>query len=593
MTSTTQLLGLSGAQMNHFQDAFKLSYHLNYCWKKVEGISELAADGKSGSSHLNFAKQNRFNDLLEICRYFRIDIESSMEDKAQLPKVAQGVDFKLQEILSEAVREKKFKDVDCIAIANRVWLIYCELDPQLGESFKKRFSWDNTEAITEIRRIFLMKTNAQKWSSLNILHILRNLAAFSLPYTLSMAAAENFFYSTHKPRIKEFCINIITSCGWSTPILNEEVSSRQNSYENEFWSRQFSCGFGLYAFGHMLNAYESLLSLVSIVPRAKGEVVISPSMVANSALGLLISKAAAAGSNISLRIGEAEYVKWRYIHNENQNFLEMSSVLYKLRVLRGQESAIGDYLRPLLQTHEIDWDELAMLTNTTLYNHPRPYVTLYMRDANFKKEGEGIGLNSDRNADPNRMREIACYIISKGYDVLRIGDEGMCSLELDNQGFFEYCRSPVKSDLNDLYVTDRAEFCVVGGLGGAATLGDIFGKKSIYIDFPLARRGYFNPLASIVPYRYYKSKSLISPEELFRLTPGGCFNAAALSQMDIHWQPYSVGHIKEKLETFMVYLSKRDSQRDTRLICRKLMGDSTILNTGVSNKVDMFPIYVL
>jgi len=30
MTSTTQVLGLSGAQINHFQDAFKLSYHLNY-----------------------------------------------------------------------------------------------------------------------------------------------------------------------------------------------------------------------------------------------------------------------------------------------------------------------------------------------------------------------------------------------------------------------------------------------------------------------------------------------------------------------------------------------------------------------------------
>lgn len=30
MTSPTQVLGLSGAQINHFQDAFKLSYHLNY-----------------------------------------------------------------------------------------------------------------------------------------------------------------------------------------------------------------------------------------------------------------------------------------------------------------------------------------------------------------------------------------------------------------------------------------------------------------------------------------------------------------------------------------------------------------------------------
>ena len=30
MTSPTQVLGLSGAQINHFQDTFKLSYHLNY-----------------------------------------------------------------------------------------------------------------------------------------------------------------------------------------------------------------------------------------------------------------------------------------------------------------------------------------------------------------------------------------------------------------------------------------------------------------------------------------------------------------------------------------------------------------------------------
>lgn len=30
MTSATPVLGLSGTQFNHFQDAFKLSYHLNY-----------------------------------------------------------------------------------------------------------------------------------------------------------------------------------------------------------------------------------------------------------------------------------------------------------------------------------------------------------------------------------------------------------------------------------------------------------------------------------------------------------------------------------------------------------------------------------
>ena len=565
----------------------------NQCWTKFEGINEFAIEGKLGRNHLNFSEESRYYELIEICMYIRQDITSLIEGASQWSENTQEIELDILEILLEPLKTKRIKDVNYIEVANRVLSLYCILGPQFGESFKKRFNFDNSIAIKAIKHVFLTNVNTHIWSKLDMLHILRNLAAFSLPYQLLMAAAENFFYGASNSQIKNVSIDAINSCGWSSHILNERVPSKQYSSEIEFWGKQFSCGYGMYAFGHMLNAYEALLSLCLIAPKPNCEVVLSPSMVANSALALMISKTAIASNAISLRIGESEYVKWRYTHSKNQNFCELSSTLFRLRLLRARNSSLVDYVKPVMQTQEADWNELAMLTMTRLYQHPRPYVTLYMRDAYFKNEVEVVGLNSDRNGDPSRMREIALFIISKGYDVLRIGDKGMSSLEIDDEGYFEYCRSPVKSDLNDLYVASKAEFCVVGGLGGAATLGDVFGKNSIYVDFPLVRRGFFNPLASIIPYNYYINKLLMSPEQLFSLTPGGCYNTAALSERDIHWQPQSINYIKEKLEKFMVYLSEGDSKKDTRLICRKVMGDSTILNPDVSNKADMFPIYVL
>jgi len=191
------------------------------------------------------------------------------------------------------------------------------------------------------------------------------------------------------------------------------------------------------------------------------------------------------------------------------------------------------------------------------------------------------------------MVPIIKMLIDFGFDVIRIGDSSQEAIPYVHPRYFEYSRSKFKSDLNDIYIASRASFCVVCGFGGASSLGDLFGKRTLLIDFPLVRRGYYNPLAVAIPLKYYKNDLELDIYELLRLTPGGVFNARTLKDMSIDWLPAQIPSVLNSIEKALSWLSSDSSQLVPCKGARHTLVDSKLMASECSSQAQQFWISLI
>ena len=319
-------------------------------------------------------------------------------------------------------------------------------------------------------------------------------------------------------------------------------------------------GPGLYAFGHLLFAYEYLTRLLFQSDiRQSHEIYIAPSMVANSALALLLAyRARQNPDQCRCIVSDQRLIVNTACKMESteslDNFTRLS--LFKYKSFQAQPSR---YLRSLHLPSDL-WGWMSNQLKSDLYLHPKPYVCLYLRDDGFKGEGHNgvLHLNSDRSVKAHDFLPIVHELIQNGYDVIRIGDAKQARINCQSDRYFEYSHGEHKNDLNDLYVVSQCEFVVCGGAGGAANIGDIFGKPTIFLDYPVARRGLYSPLGLVIPLIYRKEGMELSLEKILELSPNGCHDALTLQQLGISWHSAHRDHVMAVLRQFIACVKSED-----------------------------------
>tara|TARA_B100002051_G_scaffold268144_1_gene297578 strand:+ start:2467 stop:3693 length:1227 start_codon:yes stop_codon:yes gene_type:complete len=298
-----------------------------------------------------------------------------------------------------------------------------------------------------------------------------------------------------------------------------------------------STGYSFCAFGHCLNAYENISRLLfSDSFEQHHKIFLGPSFVANSAIATLITLRASQSPNkCDVYISDHLMLKSITHQTADQLSLDDPGLLNQIKLETWSHNR-SDYFSPLELDEEV-FASIASQYNHKLYVHNRPYVCLFLNDGAFKKESLNLNPNSDRSVDCQQYVDIVHQLIAHGYDVVRIGDSSQAPLRLTSPHYFEYSHSPYKSDLNDLYIVAHCSFLVVGGGGGGANIGDCFSKHTLFIDFPIVRRGLYTPLGVTIPQAYLYNNQAITIQQLLQLTPGGCHNSIALQSHGIKWIP--------------------------------------------------------
>ena len=565
-------------------------------YENLFSANSTAVNSCSGLAHTNFSPASTYYSFIYELSIFRADF-NALAIILRGSSIYGGIHDKI--CINLAAIEVDGSYPSSPEITKRIIEIsrvYGQESHELSKVFLRRFSTLNLAEITSIFKLILRSGRQEQrlYYDLFALHVIRNVAIINLPQGIFKAVSEKLLIdyqeSDHIVREiqkyatdngVEFQKSLVATCVTRSKLYSQNTG------------KDYFCGHGLYAFGHMLNAVEALLRLLHSNANCSVEIRLCPSMFANSALGLLIAKLAYHDPRVLISASDHDFVA-SYLQSRPQiNQLEASSTLFNLRMQCSDTMRnLSSYLSPL----EIDghiWTELATLLSDNLYAHKRPYVTLYARDNGFKKEPKGLHLNSDRNCEPARMVPIIKMLIDFGFDVIRIGDSSQEAIPYVHPRYFEYSRSKFKSDLNDIYIASRASFCVVCGFGGASSLGDLFGKRTLLIDFPLVRRGYYNPLAVAIPLKYYKNDLELDIYELLRLTPGGVFNARTLKDMSIDWLPAQIPSVLNSIEKALSWLSSDSSQLVPCKGARHTLVDSKLMASECSSQAQQFWISLI
>ena len=575
----------------------ELMLHRMGKWLPCKGWGALPCN--LGEFHHNFRKTTRILDFLDIWLIFKRDFQAIQTGACHKylidPKSAlEKVDSKILHIILN-------EDFDSIRVEDLA--LYClqglrEIDASLVDALLMRLNFDLGGGKKKIKQLFVGKFIDSGIPSdilLGALFVCKNLTLCGYPEELILAVLNilDGFYpcNTHIGGIIETALMYNTTSMSISRDKDESANSPSTSLSDIDYFDTIT-GMDLYAFGHALFAYENLsrMSALNHLDQ-KHYVYLSSSTLSNSALGLLIDYRSSKNKDIvNIHLQLHELIKDCYLSPSlascNKRSLSDTNLMNILRLNQWQRSK--DIYTEAMEVDREFWICAQQKIGTKLFEIDRPYVTLYLRDNAFKGEPNGIHLNSDRNANPIDYLELIEHIIKLGYDVIRIGDKNQQQLGLSSINYYEYNRSSKKNDLNDLYLIKNAKFCLVGGLGGAATAGDLFCKPTFYIDFPLARRGFFNPFAVHSPLIYFLDDEELDIQDLLSLTPGGVQDGAALKKKGIRSRIGKREKIKEHLTKFVECIDHDSLPEMFNCAFNEVMVDSKTDN----NRQPLLPMYI-
>ena len=109
------------------------------------------------------------------------------------------------------------------------------------------------------------------------------------------------------------------------------------------------------------------------------------------------------------------------------------------------------------------------------------YVTIHIRDSGFYKDNS----RQTRNADIETYVKLISKLQKKGYTVVKLGDKESKKIEnleeIDQSKYFDYAKSNLKSEKNDLIFISQAKFHIATP-SGLSLIPMIFNKKSFWTN---------------------------------------------------------------------------------------------------------------
>ena len=149
-----------------------------------------------------------------------------------------------------------------------------------------------------------------------------------------------------------------------------------------------------------------------------------------------------------------------------------------------------------------------------LLNINKKYICIHIRDEKYltyhvskKKEKK----NSYRNANINKYKKLINFLISKNFNVVRLGKKSSKKLNLKNKNFVEYSNNINRSEMTEIFLILNCEF-FVGVPSGLATFA-VYNQKPV-LHTNLVNFGHFDWVHSQFAilkkfYKKNKNKKLI------------------------------------------------------------------------------------
>jgi len=172
------------------------------------------------------------------------------------------------------------------------------------------------------------------------------------------------------------------------------------------------------------------------------------------------------------------------------------------------------------------------------------FVSLHVRDSGFY----GDTSRTSRNADILTYRAAIQYLISKGYAVIRMGDQSAVSVSgmVDEFGpmLFDYAHSDIRSECLDCFLLSECEF-FIGLASGPSSVPMLFGTSSCNVNWYNVSNGTnFMPgdLTSFKTFRYKKDNALVP-------------------LADLMYPPFSLNAKEGELDNLGVYVENNSEQQ--------------------------------
>lgn len=113
--------------------------------------------------------------------------------------------------------------------------------------------------------------------------------------------------------------------------------------------------------------------------------------------------------------------------------------------------------------------------NEYSFFNQRPFVVLHVRDGAYRND---FNYRPWRNSNIKNYNQSIDFLISKGFLVIKIGDNKSKKTNYKNKFYFDYTRSELKSEDMDLFLIKNCNF-FIGNLSGPDFLASLFSKPKL------------------------------------------------------------------------------------------------------------------
>ena len=177
----------------------------------------------------------------------------------------------------------------------------------------------------------------------------------------------------------------------------------------------------------------------------------------------------------------------------------------------------------IIENHESQIIENELFRESIPINN---LVVLAMRDSLFSSSLSGVEdlSTSYRNIDGAQTKALVEELVKFGFGVVRAGSKSK-ELDIDrNLIFWDYARSEIQSDINDVVVFSFASFCI-GADTGLHELA-LLNRKALYlISTPAFTNKLTSPLLRLVTYCDFIDSHTNGPIGLAEMSARGVFTA--------------------------------------------------------------------
>jgi len=134
----------------------------------------------------------------------------------------------------------------------------------------------------------------------------------------------------------------------------------------------------------------------------------------------------------------------------------------------------------------------------------KKYVCIHNRDSTFHSDE----ISNHRNSSINDFKDAVNYLVTLGYQVIRMGAKAQGKLEIESSLYFDYAQSGIRSELLDLFLISQCSFFIGNG-SGIDFVPSLFRKRVVYINFSQFGTIPEVPNTSIVIFRRMKVQEKI------------------------------------------------------------------------------------